>query len=550
MNKLIRPLSLATAAAMLVSLAACSSSSSSSSSSSAASSSSAGSTSSAASESANVSSEPAAEKEHLTITGYYPMHPSDVAENVPEEGWLMDRMYEEKFNVTFDWYEVPATNEEEIYNITMASGDIPDLVFQGNWTKLNRYKDAWWVLDDFIKGKYPILEDLFYNDAYNYALSANTDGQVQVISMLSSQHVGDGLLIRGDLVEDWGITVENDMTKEEFEELLKLAKEKDPNIMPYMTRMQISGLLQRLCEGWSGISNYAFVDAVDNTVKFGGADERMEEVVTWLNKLYTEGLIDPEFPTTDTAAWQEQLLGDGIFVTHDNISSRIKWAQEEWAKLGVTDKWYTAITPLSPDGTTKGQTTIHYPRQRNCAAIFVGAPEEKVDRILEMFEYSFSEEGDELINYGIEGVSFTKDADGNYALIPEYTDAVAAGTYPYNEIIKGNIGYIKMEMNGIYSLANAPYPNVVASGELYEQGGYIRDNLLNAVRFTDEEQDAISQYETDLKTYCDEQLQKFITGVTPLDQWDAYIAGYEAYHLQEYLDAYNAAAARATALIG
>ena len=105
-------------------------------------------------------------------------------------------------------------------------------------------------------------------------------------------------------------------------------------------------------------------------------------------------------------------------------------------------------------------------------------------------------------------------------------------------------------MNGIYSLANAPYPNVVASGELYEQGGYIRDNLLNAVRFTDEEQDVISQYETDLKTYCDEQLQKFITGVTPLDQWDAYIAGYEAYHLQEYLDAYNAAAARATALIG
>lgn len=140
--------------------------------------------------------------------------------------------------------------------------------------------------------------------------------------------------------------------------------------------------------------------------------------------------------------------------------------------------------------------------------------------------------------------------NGNYELIPEYTDAVAAGTYPYNEIIKGNIGYIKMETNGIYSLANKPYPNVVASGELYEQGGYIRDNLLNAVRFTDDEQKIISKYETDLKTYCEEQLQKFITGVTPIDQWDAYVAGYEGYHLQEYLDAYNAAAARAVALIG
>ena len=249
MNKLTRSLSLVTAAAMLVSLAACSSSSES-----------------------TASSEPAAEQEHLTISAYYPMHPSDVAENIPDEGWLMDRMYEEKFNVTFDWYEVPATNEEEIYNITMASGAIPDLVFQSNWTKLNKYKDAWWVLDDFIKGKYPILEDLFFNDSYNYALSANADGVVQVISMLSSQHVGDGLLIRGDLVEDWGITIKNDMTKEEFEELLKLAKEKDPNIMPYMTRMKLKGMIQRLCEGWSGIQQDAFVDAVDNTVKYGGAD--------------------------------------------------------------------------------------------------------------------------------------------------------------------------------------------------------------------------------------------------------------------------------------
>jgi len=546
-----RILSAAMAAAMLVSMAACSSGASSTApaSSKAPASSAAPAASSSA---APASSEAPAEREVLEISAYYPLHPSAATEDIPEQGWLLDRMYEEKFAVEFDWYEVPATNESETYNITIASGDIPDLVFQNSWTALNNYKDAWWVLDDFVAtGKYPYFKQYQYDDPYNYALSANNDGQVQVFSQWSSQFVGDGLLIRGDLVEDWGLTIENDMTKEEFADLLRFSKEKDPNIVPYMTRKNLNGMIQRLCEGWSGLRENA-VYKEDGTVVWGGAEAGMKDVVTWLNELYKEGLIDTEFPTTDTAAWQEKVLGDntGVFVTHDNISSRIDWAQKEWAKLGVTDKWYTAITPLSPDGTTKGQTTIHYPRQRCCGAIFTGASEEEVERILEMIDFSYSPEGTELINYGIEGVSFNYAADGSYELIAEYHDAVAAGTYPMEDKISGNMNFIKLEENGIYAISKKDYPNVKISGELYEQGGYIRSDLANAVRYTDEEQDVISKYETDIKTYTNEQLTKFITGITPIDQWDAYIAGFADYHLDEYMAAVNAGAARAQALVG
>ena len=546
-----RILSAAMAAAMLVSMAACSSGSSSTapSSSKAPASSAAPAASSAA---PAASSEAAPEKELLKISGYYPMHPSSATEDIPEQGWRIDRMYEEMFNVEFDWYEVPATNEGETFNITIASGDIPDLVFQGSWKNLNNYKDAWWVLDEFLAtGNYPYLSKYTLEDPYNYALSANNDGNVQILSMWSEQFVGDGLLIRGDLVEDWGLTIENDMTKEEFADLLRFSKEKDPNIVPYMTRKTLNGMVQRLCEGWSGLrENIVYKE--DGTAVWGGAEAGMKDVVTWLNELYKEGLIDTEFPTTDTAAWQEKVLGEntGVFVTHDNISSRIDWAQKEWAKLGVTDKWYTAITPLSPDGTTKGQTTIHYPRQRCCGAIFVGADEAKVERILEMMDYSYSPEGDELINYGIEGVSFNKAADGSYELIAEYHDAVNAGTYPNEDKITGNMTYIKLESNGIYAESKKDYPNVKISGELYEQGGYIRSDLGNAIRYTDDEQDVISKYETDIKTYTNEQLTKFITGITPIDQWDAYIAGFADYHLDEYMAAVNSGAARAQALVG
>lgn len=463
---------------------------------------------------------------------------------------MLDKMYEEKFGVKWDWYNVPATDEESVFNITMASGDIPDVVVQGSWTKLNKYKDAWWELDDFIKGKYPNLEKYFYDDPYVYALSANQDtGKIQILSNLSEQKVGDVLMVRGDLLEDWGITVKDNMTKEECYELLKTAKEKDPKLTPYMTRMKTAGLIQRLCEGWSGVPQYAFVDT-DNVVKFGSADERMKDVVIWLNQLYTEGLIDPEFPTSDTAAWQEKVLNDGVFMTHDNASSRIKWAINEWANLGVTGKWYKAISPLSPDGTTKGQTTIHYPRLRDALAIFTKASEEKVDRIMEMLNYSFSDEGYELLNYGIEGVSFTKDANGEYQTIPEYQEPLDANTLPQEERVKGNITRMsRLECNGIYLPTNREFTEVVNAAKLYEEGGYIRDDLTKAIRFNDAEQDIVTRYEADLKTYSDEQLQKFITGTTPIDQWDAYIAGYAQYHLDEYLKAQNDALGRALALI-
>ena len=104
MNKLTRALSVMTAAAMLVSLAACSGSNSSSSSSAApgGSSSTGGSSSQAESPSA-----PVEKREVLTITGYFPMHASSALEDIPEGGWMLDKMYEEKFGVKWDWYNVP-----------------------------------------------------------------------------------------------------------------------------------------------------------------------------------------------------------------------------------------------------------------------------------------------------------------------------------------------------------------------------------------------------------------------------------------------------------
>ena len=136
-------------------------------------------------------------------------------------------------------------------------------------------------------------------------------------------------------------------------------------------------------------------------------------------------------------------------------------------------------------------------------------------------------------------------------VFPSPRTPLDANTLPQDQRVKGNITRMaRLECNGIYLPTNRAFTEVVNAAKLYEDGGYIRDDLTKAIRFNDAEQDIVTRYEADLKTYSDENLQKFITGTAPIDQWDAYIAGYSQYHLDDYLKAQNDALARALALIG
>ena len=495
------------------------------------------------------------ERDFYEISAYINMHASAALEDVPEGGYMKEKMFEEMFNVKFDFIRVPATNESEVYNVTMASGDIPDIMTRGNWTDLNKYKEAWKPLDDYIIGKYEYLEEYFYNDPYVYALSAGEDGKVKILSMLSEQFIGDILLIRGDLVEAWDIDINAYKTKEDYADLLRFAQQQDPNITPFMTRMKTEGLINRLCESWSGIRTYEMVDQASDVVMYGAADPRMKEVVEWLNGLYSEKLIDQEFPTVGTPEWQEVLLNNGIFMTHDNASSRIKWADQEFAKLGITDRYYSPMPLIQPDANTKGTTTIHYPKLRDAFAVFVGCEDGKVDRIMEISNYNFSPEGFELHTYGIEDISFTIDADGVYQHVPEYDAAVKADdrvALPMDKRVSGDVArFGRIEPNGIYGIDNRANTRVQEAAAMYEDGGLIRNNWLEVIRFTEEEQSEVTQMKADLKTYTDENLDKFIMGITSMDQWDSFVAGYSriGIGLDAYLEIYNTAYDRAKVLL-
>lgn len=457
-------------------------------------------------------------------------HPSAPLDDIPEGGFPVDNFIEEKFNCKLNVRYVPGANGQEIYNSMMASGEYNTLV-QNGYDNLDKYRDAWAVLNDYIIGKYENLEKHFFNDPIIYAQSANDAGEIRILSSLYSQYMGSTLMVRGDIVEKYDIDLSDVNTKEEWHDLFVFIQENEPDMIPYCTRSFRAGFVNNLCEGWSGMIEEFYVDG--DTVKFGALQDDFYEVLEWCRDLYAEGLIDQQYPTTETSRWQEAVLGNGVFLTHDNASSRIDWADAQWASMGITDRNYRAVAPLQPEKGVIGYTTQHYPSFQDSWGIKVGTDEVIIDRLMQIFDYCLSDEGFAVSNWGVEGVYYELDDRGAPIFVERYSSAYS-----------GNRGITLCFPRLVYNtLVHTTNPRVAEAIDMYEKGGLIKQNYIQAIRFTDAQQEIINTYLTDIKTYKDETLDGFIMGTKELtpESFDAFRAKLVDMGIEYVLDVYQEA---------
>lgn len=81
---------------------------------------------------------------------------------------------------------------------------------------------------------------------------------------------------------------------------------------------------------------------------------------------------------------------------------------------------------------TDGNGVYHSAEATNYFGALIFNPDlddEKFERIMDIIEFSLSVEGQDLIHLGIEGVDFTKNEDGTYNMLHEYT---TSDLYPSN----------------------------------------------------------------------------------------------------------------------
>ena len=262
--------------------------------------------------------------------------------------------------------------------------------------------------------------------------------------------------------------------------------------------------------------------AVDENgeVQFYASQDNYKAYLQTLNQWYNEGLIDRDLAT---------LNGDQVTskMTTDKAGASVGWAASRMQVMITTAQTSNPDYSLVPTPTptlNAGETPVYGFMENQFpdvgAAITTSC--ENVELAARFLDYGYSEEGHDMFNFGIEGVSYNW--DGDHAV---YTEEVTNN--PDGWPLAQALGkYIRANYNG-------PFVQDINYLEEYLQVDTVKEcptvwavdtaaeHTMPNVTPTQEESDELATIQNELNTYVDEMTLKFIFGTESFDNWDSYI---------------------------
>lgn len=425
--------------------------------------------------------------------------------------------------VNFEFVAAPNTEDQfrEKFNVTVASGDIPDIMvstYRDDMMKVAE-QGTFAALDDYIDQYAPNLKKILdENPDYIRDIRAS-DGNIYFMPFIGAVETFKVWMLRGDWLDKLGLEVP--VTLDDWYNVLKAFKEQDPNgngeadEIPYTTRNTQAGVLAFMeAFGISGFEANEQFFIEDGQVKYAYTDPRCKEALEFINKLYSEGLIDSEYATNDTNVWLSRLTNEVSGACQDTTARAYSLGTQVRAANADSDAYFVVVAPpKGPDGTQ--MTTSQMQAIRGFTAISADSP--YIKEIVQLFDYFYSEEGSLLMNFGIEGETYTME-NGK----PTYTENIANDSQGRSILSMLNIyGHrewaYKQDIGYEDALLDETYVNYRNDMEQY-----IRPTI-PALSFTEEEREVINSTYTEIQTYKDEMINKFIMGKEPLDNFDSFV---------------------------
>ncbi len=259
-------------------------------------------------------------------------------------------------------------------------------------------------------------------------------------------------------------------------------------------------------------------------VFYGYADsENYKAYLEFLKGLYDEGLLEKEYVSLTRDMIMERCANDQTGVTFDfswsmsmNFSNKLPYYDEN-----DTDTVFLGAAPLS------GPSEGYYVGRVELGNMFgVNASSGNIELACMFLDYAMSEPCQEMYQWGIEGESYTVDASGNKA----YTEKASDNDW--------------LQQLGINPAFVFPAQQSVASTDALlpawhaECNAWQRQFVVDPWPFvysTEDEKEILDTCMEDLNTYTNTSATEFITGTRSLDEFDAYVKGFDSLNLQEVL---------------
>ncbi|MBQ7976851.1 MAG: extracellular solute-binding protein [Clostridia bacterium] len=320
-----------------------------------------------------------------------------------------------------------------------------------------------------------------------------------------------GIVLRSDWLKELNLNVPE--TIEEWETVLTAFKEQKGASVPLSIR-PLEQLQFGAFVGAYGTTSKTYVE--DGIVKYGPAQPEFKEFLTLMNKWYNKGLISPSIATLDSAETDANILSGVSGAAVGSIGSGIG----RWMAAASEDGYDLVAAPYpvlnKGDKAQFGQCDIPVPGTFVC----ISSTCKNIELAMKYLDYGYSEEGQMLYNFGIEGESYNIE-DG----YPKYADVITKNPEG-KSLAEAMANYIRAHESGPfiqdkrYMEQYAVLPQQQQAWKVWtdtDASKYILPHI------TTENADDIAKMQTAVNTYYEEMLYKFIMGIEPIDNFDKYV---------------------------
>ncbi|MFD0960242.1 extracellular solute-binding protein [Paenibacillus chungangensis] len=449
---------------------------------------------------------------------------------------------EELTNVHMNWIQGSGANGVEAFNLLMASGQLPDLVaYNAMKTEGPKYgqQGAFVELSEYIAQYAPNFKKILDENPEVKRLISTADGEIYHFPQLNL-HEYNLVQMFPQIRQDWleKLELAEPKTIEDWYNVLKAFKTQDPNgnkkddEIPFVS-VNLSNMVKTFGPAFG--TDWEFY--IDNgKVKFAPYEAEYKEMLQWFNKLYAEGLIDPNY-LVDT---EFKFLTEKV--TTDRAGAWAGWSgsyMRSFSDLMADHPSFQIVGTEPPTGPNGDKRFGFHAWPVGNVGVAISAQSEKIVEAVKWLDFQYSKEGIMLNNFGVEGVSYEM-VDG----YPTFSDVVfnnPNGLNSTESLLNYTIG------GGMWAtVADERYLEQYDIEQAVEAkakvGSYIDfDKSMPPVTLTSEQNDQVISLLADIRTFRDEYANAFVMGNRSFDEYDKFVDQLKKMKVEEVIAVYQEA---------
>ncbi|AWP28982.1 extracellular solute-binding protein [Paenibacillus glucanolyticus] len=406
------------------------------------------------------------------------------------------------FNVEYEL--LPAENADEKLNLLVSSKDNYDLV------KLNAAQfynlasaGALEPIDELLESHGNYIKQSIKQESFG---SATIDGKIFGIPETGAGvSIGEELVVRQDWMDELGLSTPT--TADELYNVLKTIKEKKKVIPLTMSKDSLYGDIATtfgILTDWK---------EVDGKLLHRAEQPEMKEYITFMNKLYKEGLLDTETPINTAQKSIEKFSGGNAAMY------KLAWWNAGTTIAALEKNFPDAKTSIIPYLKGKDGKAVVGAKANTTWYVAILKSSKNKDAAMEFLNAKMEPETFKGIALGKEGVHHEVKDGKYYPILPIFNDELNNAS----SFLTG----VDEEKYPIYWQARVRKdPILQAHFEAFQknaEGIIVVDPMSTAPPI-----EAVSKNLLKLTTMLDDNVLQFISGAKPIDAYDQFLAQWRA----------------------